>query len=240
MFRDLPANSDIPMSIVMPMQKVPPSDNWFHWGSATLSTFLRFDTPAAARAFEQKMPAFVNRRAFADMGKDATKVINITLLPLTRMHLEPQGSASATAQTTVATLGLVGVLTLLIAIVNYVNLATARAGLRAREVAMRKVLGASRATLMRQFVGEAVLTVAIAALIGLILRRARPAARQCGRGTDADAALSGSWRPRWRCWCWSSVRRRVSTRVAAVALSGGGGPRLGARARRGASRRAGA
>ena len=67
------------------------------------------------------------------------------------------------------TLGLVGVLTLLIAIVNYVNLATARAGLRAREVAMRKVLGADRAALLRQFLGEAALTVAAAALVGLIL-----------------------------------------------------------------------
>ncbi len=55
----------------------------------------------------------------------------------------------------VATLGIVGVLTLLIAIVNYINLATARAGLRAREVAMRKVLGADRGTLARHYVGEA-------------------------------------------------------------------------------------
>ncbi len=57
---------------------------------------------------------------------------------------------------TVATLGVVGILTLIIAIVNYVNLATARAGLRAREVAMRKVLGADRYALIRQFLGEAV------------------------------------------------------------------------------------
>ena len=75
----------------------------------------------------------------------------------------------AVASLTVVTLGLVGLLTLLIAIVNYVNLATARAGLRAREVAMRKVLGADRATLIRQFLGEAVSTVAIAALVGLML-----------------------------------------------------------------------
>ena len=70
---------------------------------------------------------------------------------------------------TVATLGIVGVLTLLIAIVNYVNLATARAGLRAREVAMRKVLGASRSALVRQFLGEALLVALLAALGGLIL-----------------------------------------------------------------------
>ncbi|NJR78581.1 ABC transporter permease [Sphingomonas corticis] len=168
-FADLPRNTDLKMTVLTRIPSTPPQENWFHWGSTSLSTYLRFDSAQAARAFEQKMPAFVKRRAFADMGKDATKIINIDLLALDRLHLEPEGSASASRKITVTTLGLVGLLTLLIAIVNYVNLATARAGLRAREVAMRKVLGASRAALMRQFVGEAVLTVATAALAGLIL-----------------------------------------------------------------------
>ena len=53
--------------------------------------------------------------------------------------------------------------------VNYINLATARAGLRAREVAMRKVLGADRGTLARHYVGEAIATTAIAGFIGLVV-----------------------------------------------------------------------
>ncbi|QDK35036.1 ABC transporter permease [Sphingomonas sp. IC081] len=168
-FRDLPANSDLRISLLVPLPATPPSEQWFHWGSSSLQTFLRFDTPQAARAFEQKLPPFVDRRGLADMGKDASKIQQITLLPLTRMHLEPAGSASASAKITVVTLAIVGLLTLLVAIVNYVNLATARANLRAREVAMRKVLGADRLALVRQFLGEAVLTVGIAALLGLIL-----------------------------------------------------------------------
>ncbi|QSR20060.1 ABC transporter permease [Novosphingobium sp. KA1] len=168
-FRDLPANSDLRISLLVPLPATPPSEQWFHWGSSSLQTFLRFDTPQAARAFEQKLPPFVDRRGLADMGKDASKIQQITLLPLTRMHLEPAGSASASAKITVVTLAIVGLLTLLVAIVNYVNLATARANLRAREVAMRKVLGADRRALVRQFLGEAVLTVGIAALLGLIL-----------------------------------------------------------------------
>jgi putative ABC transport system permease protein len=58
-----------------------------------------------------------------------------------------------------------GVVTLLIAIVNYVSLATARAGMRAREVAVRKVMGATRRALVGQFVAE---SVALALLAGLI------------------------------------------------------------------------
>ncbi len=168
-FRDLPKNSEFKLSILIPLAKTPPTDNWYHWGSSQLQTFLRFDTPEAARAFERKTGTFVDRRATQDMGKDASKTLSLGLLPIERWHLEPTGTQSAGQKLTVVTLGIVGLLTLLIAIVNYVNLATARAGLRAREVAMRKVLGADRGALVRQFLGEAVLTVALAALIGLML-----------------------------------------------------------------------
>lgn len=168
-FRDPPRNTDLQLGILLPLQKTAPSENWYHWGSTQTLTYLRFDTAAAARAFEEKMPAFVNRRGRAHLGVNAWKVQQIKLLPLDRLHLEPEGSQSASRKLTVVTLGLVGVLTLLIAIVNYVNLATARAGLRAREVAMRKVLGGDRAALLRQFLTEAIATVALAALGGLIL-----------------------------------------------------------------------
>lgn len=170
-FRDLPKTSELTLGILIPLPRTPPApvEQWFHWGSSQLNTYLRFPTPAAARAFAGKMPGFVDRRGLKDMGKDASHTIGLTLLPITDMHLTPEGRASSSVKITVVTLGIVGLLTLLIAIVNYVNLATARAGLRAREVAMRKVLGADRATLVRQFLGEAVLTVAIAALIALIL-----------------------------------------------------------------------
>ncbi|WP_185999928.1 ABC transporter permease [Novosphingobium aerophilum] len=168
-FRDLPRNTDFKLSLLVPMPTTPPVPQWFHWGSSSLQTFLRFDTPEAARAFEQKLPPFVNRRGLADLGKDAWKTQQISLLPLARMHLEPEGQASASQKITVVTLAIVGLLTLLVATVNYVNLATARANLRAREVAMRKVLGADRLALVRQFLSEAMLTVGVAALLGLIL-----------------------------------------------------------------------
>lgn len=168
-FRDLPTNSDLKMSALMALPRTQTSQWWYHWGSSSLQTFLRFDTPEAARAFAARMPAFVDRRGLRDMGRKASKSLNLGVMPIVRMHLEPEGKASASRKLTVVTLGIVGLLTLLIAVVNYINLATARAGLRAREVAMRKVLGASRSVLMRQFLGEAILTVALAALGGLVL-----------------------------------------------------------------------
>ncbi len=167
-FEDLPRNTDFKMSIIA-RQGRDTSDWWYRWGSQSVQTYLRFETPAAARAFAVKMPAFVTRHGSRDLGPQVATKIALPLLPLADVHLQPQGKASAAKKLTVVTLGIVGVLTLLIAIVNYVNLATARAGLRAREVAMRKVLGADQPTLIRHFLGEAILTVAIAAVVGLAL-----------------------------------------------------------------------
>jgi putative ABC transport system permease protein len=168
-FKDLPKDTELQFSVLLPLPKAVPNPYWYHWGSTSISTYLRFATAADARSFAQKLPPFIDRRGFKDLGKDAHKTVNLTLLPIARQHLEPQGQQSASRKITVATLGIVGLLTLLIAIINYVNLATARAGLRAREVAIRKVLGADRGALIRQFLGEAVLMVAVAALGGLIL-----------------------------------------------------------------------
>jgi putative ABC transport system permease protein len=165
-FEDLPRDTDFKYSILA-RQGPNNSDWWHHWGSTSLATYLRFDTPAAAHAFAARLPDFVTRHGSRDMGPNASSTLSLPLLPLTRAHLQPEGKASAAKKLTVATLGIVGVLTLLIAVVNYVNLATARAGLRAREVAVRKVLGADRATLVLQFLGEAVLTVGLAAVLGL-------------------------------------------------------------------------
>lgn len=170
-FEDLPTDTDLRFSILIPIPRTPPPGQWmwYKWGTTSLQTYLRFDTPAQARTFAQALPAFITRHAGQDLGPKPNDIISLALRPIADVHLRPVGPESAGRKLTVVTLGIVGVLTLLIAVVNYVNLATARASLRGREVAMRKVVGANRAVLVRQFLGEAVVTVAVAALVGLIL-----------------------------------------------------------------------
>ncbi len=162
-FRDLPKATEMKFTILGRMPADPKDEYWYHWGSERVQTFLRFDTPEGAKAYAARLPAFVRARGSKDLG-ELVSTLRLPLLPIPDWHLQRPGR-----KLTVVTLGLVGLLTLVIAIVNYINLATARSGLRAREVAMRKVLGADRRTLVGQFLGEAVLTVALAALVGLIL-----------------------------------------------------------------------
>ena len=167
--KDAPKNTDLNFDVVIPMTPINPKDaediNWYHWGSAHLQTFLRFDDPARTEALNRRFDAFTDRRAAKDMSMpDAHREIMLRAVPLTSLHLiDPKDRG------VVGLLGGVGVLTLLLAAVNYINLATARAGLRAREVAVRKVMGATARALVVQFMTEALATAALAALVGLAM-----------------------------------------------------------------------
>lgn len=162
--RAMPANVSYKNEMFVQLVRARFGNEWWdHWGSTSLTTLLRFPDATAARAFEAQLPSFLDRHAYADNNIKKGQYFQ-SLRSLTAMHLYSPGDRAI-----VTTLGIVGLLTLLIAIVNYINLATARAGLRAREVAMRKVLGGTRRSLIRQFMAEAVATVATAALIGLAL-----------------------------------------------------------------------
>ena len=164
--KDLPTNSSIVSGLFVPLVRSRFADASFdRWGSTSLMTYLQFPDAAAAKVFERQLPAFLKRRVTGENRETLTgRQYRQTLLARSAMRLDYDYYRAF-----VTTLGLIGVLTLLIAIVNYVNLATARAGLRAREVAVRKVLGGTRRMLVQQFLGESIATVTLAALIGLAL-----------------------------------------------------------------------
>ncbi|MEI9903349.1 MAG: ABC transporter permease [Asticcacaulis sp.] len=139
--------------------------NWKHYGSQRLQTVLRIDNPAEAARLNSGFRDFANRHAANQFGTDKPDtVFRLSADPLTGIHL-----ADDKARNSIYALGLVGVLAFLIAAINYINLATARAGMRAKEVAVRKTLGATQGDLRTQFLCEAVLVTLLAMLIGLSL-----------------------------------------------------------------------
>ncbi|MFT3996406.1 MAG: ABC transporter permease [Asticcacaulis sp.] len=167
--RDLPKNTDFTLNfarLITPQRTAREDEVWHHWGSVQLGTYLKFKDPAQARALEAQMPAFTDRQVGNKFGPDAVphKLIDLRFVPLSEAHLiDPKLKAA------IVSLGLVGVVALGLALINYVNLATARAGLRAKEVAVRKTLGARPGLLRMQFLGEAALTLLLAFLLALSL-----------------------------------------------------------------------
>jgi len=140
------------------------SHGWHNYGSQRLTTLVLSD-PATAAHMDTLMPAFVDRHAAKDFAPTVPHTIqHLSFYPLRDVHLQDPKT-----RTNVVALGLVGLLAFFIAAINYVNLATARAGMRAREVAVRKTLGATQGMLRTQFLCEAALTTVVAALIGLSL-----------------------------------------------------------------------
>jgi putative ABC transport system permease protein len=165
--KDPPANTDLGLNFIIPL-KIPTKVEdpyWDNWGSGQLETYLRFATPPEAKALDANFDGFTDRHGGSRPGRPPFhKIMQLHTQPLLSLHLlEPKDAA------VISGLGAVGLLTLLLAAVNYVNLATARAGLRAREVALRKVMGAPRSALIGQFMAEALATVALGTLLGVAL-----------------------------------------------------------------------
>ncbi|MEO1450847.1 MAG: FtsX-like permease family protein, partial [Bacteroidota bacterium] len=96
--------------------------------------------------------------------------VRIALVPMADVHLRSEASGEISATTNLQYLYIfaaIAILVLIIACINYVNLATARAIDRAREVGLRKVVGAQRGEVFGQFMGEATLITLLATILGL-------------------------------------------------------------------------
>ena len=160
-----PAETDLNLDFLTPLTPQMATENrmWREWTVPQAFTYLRLRSPAEAEAAQAWLARFLSRQTCSEPTPGpADKVLRLDVRPLTSLHLrDPK------ARAVVAALAAVGLLTALTAAINYVNLATAGAGLRAREVAVRKTLGADRRALILQFMGEAAATAAVAALIAL-------------------------------------------------------------------------
>lgn len=192
--RALPKNSELKLDMLrlLTPARMAKEQSWHAWGSLILNTYYKFDRPEQARALEAQLPAFVDRRVGKAFGDAVVphQVLTLKFVPLRDVHL-----LDAKQRAAIDALGAVGVVALALALINYVNLATARAGLRAREVAVRKALGAGPTALRAQFLGEAALTIALAFLVGLaMVELVLPLINAAGGlSLDLDYRRDGAW-----------------------------------------------
>jgi putative ABC transport system permease protein len=149
---NVPSNSHLKFDMVVPF-KVVEKLGWITeaWDFSMALTYIHLQKTADYRDFEQKIGGFVK-------NYDKETNSELFLKPLTRIHLyssydnpESQGRIQY-----LYVFALVGGLILIIACINFMNLATARSTYRSKEIGMRKVIGAGKAHIIRQFMIEAV------------------------------------------------------------------------------------
>ncbi len=134
------------------------------WGNNPFKTYVRLGRGASLRAVEQKL-----RRYDMTVKSYGVKTWTFHLQPLTDIHFRGRynGELGANGDVTyVYVFTAIAVFLMIIAASNFINLATARASARAREVGVRKVVGAGRRQLIRQFLSEALLLSAVALFAG--------------------------------------------------------------------------
>ena len=168
--RDIPPNSHLRADFLASLSSLEEQQGhlFIDWQRADFYTYLLLPRGYPAGELEEKLRGVVGKY----MGGEFTGRVRFFLQPLASIHLrshleseaEPNGDIS-----TVAAFAAIALFVLLIACINFMNLATARSSARAREVAVRKILGARRGGLVVQFMGESVLTALIALLFAFSL-----------------------------------------------------------------------
>jgi putative ABC transport system permease protein len=180
--QNIPENSHMKFDILASLSSYPDQANDQIWLSNNIYTYFVARDGTDKDVLQTKMAGLVTKYvgpqvreliglSFEDFRKsgndygfalEALKDIHLKGAP--QYNLEPMGSP-----TTVYIFSIIAILILVIAIINYVNLATAKSVNRAKEVGVRKVAGANKTGLISQFIGESLLITTIAAIIAVIL-----------------------------------------------------------------------
>ncbi len=178
---DVPHNTHFHYDLLASYVTLPASRRTF-WISNNLNTYVRLQEKTVPQEFEAKLDLLVKKyvapqigqaigvtfdefvRAGGDYHYSIEPVRDIHLYSTVQDNLEPSSNP-----TYVYSFGIVAFIILILACINFMNLATARSANRAREVGVRKVVGSSKFQLIRQFLTEAIVLSLVASLIAILL-----------------------------------------------------------------------
>ena len=178
-YKSFPANSHIHPRILVSFNSLKNPDIYgeenlrTNWGNNAFSTYLMLPAGYPAASLEKKFPAFIDKHLAKEYGTDkASQFTTINLQKLTDIHLKSHMDDEAEMNGDIKRVYIfsaIALFILLIACINYMNLATARSVLRAKEIGIRKVSGATKKEVVVQFLTESVLITVIALVIALAL-----------------------------------------------------------------------
>lgn len=160
-FDKIPRNSTYRPEIMIPSNSAP----WYgnvkdFWGSSWLDTYVLLKKNVSPGSFESQLPAFVKN----DMGKESAEHLTLKLTALPDLYNE-----TTNANTYAYILFAVAFSILIIASINFMNIATVKSLERSKEIGVQKVLGASRKQLVKRYLSESVLVSFTALVIGILL-----------------------------------------------------------------------
>lgn len=159
---DLPSNTDFDFNYLIPLTK---ADNYSpNWNTSTFMTYIQLKDGTDVDAFNKKLKNIIAKKTNNELKG------SLFLYPLSKMHLYSKFEQGVPVGGKIDQVKLVaglGFLILLIACINFVNLSTARSQKRAKEVAVRKVVGTQRSSLIAQFLTESVLLSFIAGILSI-------------------------------------------------------------------------
>ena len=170
--KDIPENSQLKASMIISINTVTRTnagrsldDQWGNYGP---SGYVLLKPGVNAAIFEKKLPAFLEKMNGSQMHQ-SKMIPTLSLEKLRDVYLySTRDDAKAGHITNVYIFSIVGLFILLIACINFINLTTARSADRAKEVGIRKVVGAAKGQLARQFIGESVILCLIAWLLAVL------------------------------------------------------------------------
>lgn len=171
--KDIPANSQIKADMIVSISSYkqvygnPTDDN--EWTNHNFYTYLLLKPNADAKALEAKFPAFMELH-HGEQAKKLQMRDYLYLEPFREVYLKSKRGGFETGSiNNVRIFSVIAVFILLIACFNFINLTTARSAERAKEVGVRKVVGAGKFQLARQFIFESIIICLIAFLLALLL-----------------------------------------------------------------------
>lgn len=173
---DIPENSHIRFNILLNYERyiqLSGGSANTSWGWSDFYTYVLLKPGADVNALESKLPAFAERYMGADM-KERAYENHFYLQPLKDIHLKSKYDYEMPGNgnfTYLKYLGIAALFILFIAWINYVNLSTAHSIDRSKEVGIRKVVGAGKFQLIKQFLTESFFVNMIAILIGITIFR---------------------------------------------------------------------
>ena len=166
--KQLPANSHFKFNTIVSLQTLGDISNF--WAYHMFQSYVVLNDNVSAKEFEKKFVGFVNKYIANNSQADGMRIIH--LQPLTSIHLHSKMVGELAANGDIRYIYIfagVALFILLIACFNFTNLSTARSLTRAKEVGLRKVVGADKRQLFTQFLGETTLFAVISLLIGIAI-----------------------------------------------------------------------